>query len=281
MPRAVFATATLLLGGGLLWAARVTFGATPWSQAAAALLAADLVILTAVTVVAVLLAPGRWVRNLIAVLGAGWASLSLVLEIDALWVAAFGSSLAGVAIAWLGTLDSWFAGAIKPDRVPYRATILSIGLLATPGVLATAASPDVTPAGWVLAALALVAAWAYSRAMPVTLWALRITLPVIGVSVMIGLRIGAAIAIGVWLAALVALAWTPEARLAVSPIAPRKVDTVSILPEMVPTELMESAGYDRMGRRKPHGPERPGPKDPERKSTGPERPGPPNTDAGD
>lgn len=250
MPRVAFPTAALLLGGGLLWAVRISFGPTFMTQGAATLLAADIVILTAIAVVAMLLAPGRWVRIFITSLAGGWAAVAIALPADPLWVAAVGCSLAGVALAWLGPMDDWFVGGVKPDRVPVRATVLSLGLLAVPGLVALTASGGVTASGWFLAGLSLVGGWAYARAIPLSVWVLRIALPVSGGWSVMGLVVGDGLARGALVTGLVALAWTADARLAASPLVSRKVDTVPILPEMVPTDLMESAGYDRRGRPK-------------------------------
>ena len=211
------------------------------------MLAVGLLVVTAISVVALLLSPGRWVRNAIAVTGGAWALTALVLEVDLVWIAALATLAAGVALTRTRALDSWFQ-QVKPDRVPTRATVLALGLVCMPAVVGGLGIPDVTPAGWVLAAFGLVGGWAYARALPGALWAARLVLLPLGVASGPGLRPLLAAGVGAAALALTLLAWTADARLAVSPPRPRRVKPLSVLPEVTPPGLMESAGYDRRGR---------------------------------
>ena len=250
MPRVPLAAAILNLIAGLAWGARLTFGATPWNNAESAMLAADLVVVTAIAVVATLLSPSRWVRNLTAALGVSWGALAVTLTVDPLWAIGGSAAVSGVALSWAKASDGWFRGATKPDRVPTRAAVLALLLLALPGAIAATGLEQVTRIGWVLAGVSLALAWTYTRAIAPTLWILRLVVPIVGSAAVIGLQPGAGAALGLVVAVLTWLAWTPDARLAVQPLLPKRVEAVSILPEMVPTELMESAGFDRKGRPK-------------------------------
>ena len=247
MPHTVPASAALILVGSLLWTGRLLFGSSPWGTQGAALLAVGLLLATAVNVVAMLLQPGRWVRNSITVIGSGWAVPAILLPADPLWVAAFVTHLIGVAMAWTRLLDGWFR-QVKPDRVPARATSLAIGLVWLPAVVGGLGIPDVTAAGWVMAAFGLLGGWAYARALPGALWAVRVVLLPLGIVSVVGLRLAAAAAVLAVASALTLLAWSSDARLAVRPPVPRQASPVSILPEVTPPSVMESAGYDRRGR---------------------------------
>ena len=68
MPYRVSLAAVLVLLSGLLWAAQVLFGTSPWGTGAAPLVTMGFVIEAAVLVVAMLLSPGRWVRVSLAVI---------------------------------------------------------------------------------------------------------------------------------------------------------------------------------------------------------------------
>ena len=247
MPHTVSASAAFILLGGLLWAGRVLFGSSPWGAPGAALLATGLVLATAVNVVAMLLSPGRWVRNSIGVIGGAWTLPALALPVDPLWIIAVVTCVIGVTLAWTRPLDEWFH-RVKPDRVPSKATSLALGLIWLPGVVGGLAIPDVTPSGWVMATFGLIGGWAYARALPGALWTVRLVLPPLGIVSIIGLRIPAAAGVIAVTATLTLLAWTADARLAVQTPTPRGVRPVSILPEITPPGLMESAGYDRRGR---------------------------------
>lgn len=236
-----------MLLGASLWAGRLVFGATPWEPWAASLLAVALLLAEAVNVVAMLLSPGRWVRNSIVCLAGIRAVTAIVLPMDPLWVGALLATAAGVAISRVPSLDLWFHQT-KPDRVPARATMLALGLVWLPGFTAAFAIPRLTPAGWAMAVFGLVAGWAYARALPGALWTIRPALPILGILSAAGLHLGAAAGVLAVTSVLTFLAWTADARLAASRPVPRRAASIPVHPELAPPGLLEAAGYDRWGR---------------------------------
>ena len=247
MPTRVLVAAACILSGSLLWAARLLFGSSPWGAHSSALLALGVLVATSVSVVALLLSPGRWVRNAIAATGGAWALTAIALEVDFVWIAALATLATGVALTRTSGTDSWFR-QVKPDRVPTKATVLAFGLVCWPAVVGGLGIPDVTPAGWVMAAFGLVGGWAYARAIPGALWTIRLVLLPLGIAAAAGLLPLPTAGMVTTATALTLLAWTGEARRAVSPPPARRVSPLSILPEVTPPGLMESAGYDRRGR---------------------------------
>ena len=247
MPIRVLVAAACLLSGSLLWASRLLFGASPWGAHSAALLALGLLVAASVGVVALLLSPGRWVRNAVAVSGGAWALSGIALETDLVGIAALATTATGVGLTWTGPMDSWFH-QVKPDRVPTKATLLALGLVWLPALVGSLGIPYVTPAGWAMAAFGLVGGWAYARALRGALWTVRLGLLPLGIAAGADLTPAATAGIVAIALALTLLAWTGDARLAVIPPTPRRVRPVSILPEVTPPGLMESAGYDRRGR---------------------------------
>ena len=243
----VSVSAALLLAGALLWTGRLLFGPGPWEPHAASLLAASLLVSSAVNLVAMLLTPGRWVRNSIAIVAGAWATAALALAVDLLWIGAFLAYAGGVGIAWTQPMDEWFHQT-KPDRVPARATMLALGLVWLPGFVGGLGIPAVTPAGWAMAGFGVVGGWAYARALPGALWTIRLVLPVLGAFSVAGLRPTAVAGVLAVTSAITLLAWTPEARQAASREAPRRVASMPVLPELTPPGIMEAAGYDRRGR---------------------------------
>ena len=247
MPRTAPLSAAFIFIGGLLWAGRVLFGSSPWGTAGATLVAADLIVLTAATVVALLLSPGRWVRNSAAVIGGSCALLAIALPIGPVWVAAVVTCGTGVGLTWTRPMDAWFR-QVRPDRVPTRATVLALGLLWLPAVVGSASIPAVTRGGWLLAGFGLIGGWAYARALPGALWTIRLTLAPLGILSAAGVPLPAAVALWTVTAILTFLAWTGDAGAAVRTPRARRVETVTILPEVTPGDLLEAAGYDRRGR---------------------------------
>lgn len=247
MPSRASISAALVLLSGLLWAARVLFGTSPWDAGAAALVTMGTVIESAVIVIALLLSPGRWVRVALAVVGARWGLQALLMPAGPVWGLALATGGLGIGLAWAPALDGWFR-PVKPDRVPARATVLALGLVWTPSIVGGLGAPEVTAGGWVLAGFGLVAGWAYARAINASLWAIRLGLVPLAIFAAIGLAPWAMLLLLSAAAALTYLAWTPDARIAMETPRPRRGNPVSILPELTPSGLMEAAGYSRSGR---------------------------------
>jgi len=247
MPYRVPLAAVLILLSGLLWAALVLFGTSPWEAGAASLVTMGFVIEAAVLVVAMLLSPGRWVRIALTAIGAGWALTALLTPINFLWGLALATGAAGMGLAWTRPLDEWFH-PVKPDRVPTKATVLTLGLVWIPGITGRLGAPEVTAGSWILVGFGLVAGWAYARAVSGSLWVVRLGLLPLGILASLGLAPWAATVLLAATAVLTYLAWTPDARMATEPPQPRRGKPVSILPEVTPPGLMETAGYSRSGR---------------------------------
>lgn len=248
MPRTVPVSAGFIFIGGLLWAGRVLFGSSPWGTAGATLVAAGLIVLTSTTVIALLLSPGQWVRNSVTAIGVAWALMAIVLPIETSWVAAVITSGTGVGLIWTRRMDGWFR-QVSPDRVPTRATVLAMALLWLPAVAGAVSAPAVTAGGWIMAGFGLIGGWAYARALPGALWTIRLGIAPVGIIATAGLHVVPS-SVTLWAVTTIVavLAWTGDARSAVRSPSPRRVATVSILPEVTPPDLLEAAGYDRRGR---------------------------------
>lgn len=248
MPRRILIATAALFGAHLAWAARLVAGPSPVGTTGAALIAADLVLLGVITSVGVLLGRTPWTRRLALGALAGHGVLAVVFTIDALWIGAASlSALAGLGLAPTPS-GRWFASP-PGQAVPGRATALALGLLAGPAVIGATGWEHVTIVGIVTALLAPAVGFAYARAKLGALWVARLLVPVLFAGSAIGLRWPGAVALAGAGAALTALAWTVDARNAASPLV-RRQTTVPILPEMVPAEILDAAGFDSRGRPK-------------------------------
>ncbi len=248
MPRRITLAAIALFGAHLAWAARIGLGETPLSSRGQMLVSADLVVVGMVATVGVLLGRTPWTRRLALWAVAAQAIAALTHSIDGGWVVAAAlSTAAGLGLAPAPS-GRWFAFPPR-EPVPAKATALALSLLAFPSVIGATGRPQTTVAGLVAAGLALGGAWAYSRAMLSGLWFGRVGLPIAIVAAAIGLAVpSAALLIGA-AAAVTWLAWTSDARVAAGPLV-RSHAAVPVLPEMVPPEILEAAGFDPKGRRK-------------------------------
>ncbi len=239
----------LILLAGLGWSAQTLFGIPPaWEPDASALVALGSFVVLAVTVVALLLSPGKWVRNNLVAVAFQWLIIALLAAIDLLWAVAFLAGIAGIALAWMPGQNDWFR-QIRPDRVPVRATTLALGLLWTPTVVGMSSFSGIASTGWALAGFGLVGGWAYARTVPGVLWILRLGTPALGLAAVTGLHhLWSVPPLLALIVGLTYLAWSAEARTATEPPGPRRVDPITVLPELAPPGVMESAGYDRSGR---------------------------------
>ncbi len=243
-------SAVLLVGAVLGWVAQLLTGPVPWPTESAALLAAGLVLLHGILAVATLLAPGRWVSASATLVGLAELGLALTIPLSVTWWVAVALTAGAVTSMWRRSLVMLHAAVTRPDRVPPVATALAVGLMALPAVVGAAGVEGVTAGGWVLAGAGVLLGWAYMRALVSALWVIRIALPVLGVWAGLGMPPAAGVAIAAVSVALTALAWTKPALAAANPLAPERVKPVPILPEMVPPELLEAAGFDAKGRPK-------------------------------
>jgi hypothetical protein len=232
----------------LAWALRLVFGETPLTDGGAALVAADLLLLGLVALLAVVLAPTPWSRRIALAGGAVLGLVAVAHPIDAGWIVA---TVAGGAFVLLlaPTPDgSWF---VSPPRspVPARASALAIGLAAFPAVIGAGGFPSVTPIGYLVAAASIMTGWAYARALLPALWFARFGWPPLALAATIGLQPLAAAAVALAVAPVAWLAWSKDARVAASPLV-RTTAAVQVLPELVPPEILEAAGFDHKGRPK-------------------------------
>jgi hypothetical protein len=221
----------------------------PWAADAAALIGASLVSLAAIAITGVLVASSRWGRWLSVGVAAVGPLLGVAVPIDVWWIV----NLIGSAIsitAFAGTVTSGVVRKLpRADGPTPRVVAFTLGLASTP-LLVGVVSPDgLNAPEWMMAGTSALAALTYSKAIDYSLLGVRILYPIISL-------MAAAIAgwprgimwflIGV---AVTAVAWHRDIRLAVHPLADRG-HAVSMLPEMVPGDILEAAGLDEHGRRK-------------------------------
>jgi hypothetical protein len=243
----VVITASVVLAS-LAWALNLVFGSGPLDNSAAALLAADQLVVGTVIGVGIALARGRWTRRAALLLLGGQALLGIALDANGWWIAAVLATAIGIAAVagpWLG---GWLRKLPRADGPPPRAVIMNLGLIALPSLVAVTGFDGVPLAGWLLSGLALAAAWAYSQAWLPALWAVRVALPVLGVAAAAALPWWGALVLGLAVTALTALAWSPEVRQATLSPAAVPVDLIPIPPELTPPEVLEAAGFDTRGR---------------------------------
>ena len=248
MHRSPLVVAATIVPASLGWALVLAFGSGPFVVSAAVLLATDLLILGTVVAVGVVLSRGRWTRRSAFGLLGGQAVLGVFFEVDGWWIAAVlltVISIGAVAGPWL---NGWLRKLPGVDGPSSRVVSLNLGLIALPALVAVCAPGDIPVGGWLLSGFGLGAAWAYSQAWLPALWAVRIGLPVLGVVAAAPLAWPGALALGLGVVVLTALAWAPDVHQAFFPGTATPVHLIPIPPELAPPEVLDAAGLDDGGR---------------------------------
>jgi hypothetical protein len=210
--------AALTAAAGAAAAAHLAVRPDPFSAPSATVIAVGLVVYTLIAVTGIALVRGRWARRLGIVVVVADLAVIAVGALDVLGWIALGSGLAalgGLVSRWL---DGWFRlrpSATGPDPI---AVVLLLGLGALAPAVGFASPAGLTTGHGILGAAGLLLAWAYANAHLWSLWAARVALPMVAVPAVVSSPWPGAIALGASTAALVWLAWSKEALLAVQPL---------------------------------------------------------------
>jgi len=204
-----------------------------------------LLVMVTVGLVGLFVARGRWARRYL------W--LALVIE-AALFVTSGSFSLTVVAILAaamslsLPGLDGWTRQLRKADAPPAPAVLLPLALISMPAVVGLIVDSSTAVSAFSLGGV--VGAWSYARAHRLTLWALRLVYPPIGIAVAGGLPLWQSVILGALVGFCVVLAWTPGALLGIQPLEPRRFEAKPVFAEMAPPEIMDEIGRDSHGRKR-------------------------------
>lgn len=250
MPAAPLSIALLLVAATGAGAIGLAVAPDPFAGDAAALITAGLVIAALVAVSGTLLARGRWSRPLVATTAAVWigvgaAQTSTTGLVTALIAAA---ALAAVAGPWLGR---WLRHLPAADGPPPEAVGALLTLVATPAALGLALGSGVPGVAWGFAAWSILLALAIARMVPGALLATRIAHPLLAITTAVVVPLPAA-AVALTTGALVAtLAWRRAVTVALVPVLPVPSAAVRFPPELTPSVILEAAGLDETGHRRP------------------------------
>lgn len=244
-----FVIAGTILATGSLWASRLILAPGLFADSSGAVLGLDLLAVSAVAAVGMILSRGRWSRNL------GWFLVAA--ELGLLTVMAF-DGWAWVALAATGTTlvllsGPWpkrFLRQLPPAAAPAVIVVyLAIGLLLVPGLVAVANPAGMGAVHWVAAGVGVASGWAFSRALVVGLWAVRVVVPGVLIAAAVASPLFGGLALAVASVAILLLAWSRAAGLAVHALVSATTG-VAVPPELVPAELLAAAGYDERGRKR-------------------------------
>ncbi len=250
MPRFPFLAGAAVVAASVAWALRLVAADEPLAASSAVLVAGDALLLAIVATAGLLLARSQWARYLAVGLLAAETALAAALPRDGwTWAVLAAVGTAGVLMA-APAASRWVRRLPAVGGPPPRVVVLLVVLVTLPGVVGLAVPGGPGAAQWALAVGALVLAWGYSRAHASALWGLRLGFPLVALAGAVTAGWPGGVAIGAVAAAVTALAWLRDARLAAFPLAPPRVETYRIPPELAPPEVLDAAGLDRSGRRR-------------------------------
>ncbi len=250
MPRFPFFAGAAVVAATVGWALRLVAADEPLAGSSAVLVAADALLLAVVATAGFLLARSQWARYVAVGLLAAETALAAALPRDGwTWAVLAGVGTAGVLVA-APPASRWVRRLPAAGGPPRRVVVLLVVLLAMPGAVGLAVPDGPGVAQWALTAAALTLAWGYSKAHASAVWGLRLGFPAVALAGAVTAGWPGGAAIGAVAAAVTALAWLRDARLAALPLAPPRVETYRIPPELAPPEVLDAAGLDRSGRRR-------------------------------
>lgn len=211
-----------------------------------AVMATTLIILVAVAIIGMLVGHARWARRL----GIGLAGLGLLVvglgEVDGWWW----PGVLSAAVALGGLIGPGMKGTVR-DLAPAlgpppQAVLLPLALMGAPAAVVLTRLDGIDRWAWLAIGCCWGSAALYAKAGWGGLTAVRALVPLTLATSAVGPPIPAVVDLTL-AGAVLALAWTVNARVAIRPLV-QPGSRKPILPEMVPADLMDRAGYDSRGR---------------------------------
>lgn len=237
-----------LVASSVLWAVELSGGSDPFGPGAGAMAAVGMALVALVLVVGLLIARGRWARNVGIAVSAGQVALGFVVESNAMVNVSMVAALAAIAALAAPPIGRWVNSRPSSDSPPPLATALLTGLVTTPLLVAMASPSAIRATHVALAVASPLAALAVGRASRRALWAVRLGLPLLATGAAVTSPLVGGIAIALGAALLTAWSWSKQLSLAVTPLAPLRAPGYRIPPQLAPREILDAAGLDDEGR---------------------------------
>ncbi len=205
----------------IAWTLHLAAAPEPFAVDAALSVALGILIFSVIAVAGILLSRGRWSR---------WLARAVVTAEALVFVATdptvAGYTAAGITAAALVAIEGpWLDGWVRkrpsaegPGPTPIGVVLGGLALTPIVGVA--------SPAGlavWhgILGAAGVLLAWSYARAMPWSLWAIRVALVPLAVPAIVLSPPAGAVLLSAAVITITALAWAKESFLAVHPMFDR------------------------------------------------------------
>ncbi len=209
----------MMVIGASLWTLHITtMPDDPFSTDSAVLIAIGLLIFSVIAAVGLLVPRGRWARNLSRGLLAFEAALAVTTPLQGWAVAA----LAATGVGIVGIQGKWFDGWLRrlpaADGPGLKTMGLILGCIALVPVIGISSPSGVVVRQGLLGAAGIVIAWGYGKANMWGLWAARLLLLPLAVVAALSAPPGGAALLLAAGSGLTYLAWSSEARLAISPL---------------------------------------------------------------
>lgn len=232
----------------LAWVITLTVDPDPFAAVPSALLLGiGILVMATVATTGLVVLGARWAHRLGWIVVAVGAVIAAARPVDAAWIGALAvTALAAAAMVSVQGRVRKLPSATGP---PTRAVLLPLVHLGAPVALGLASAGD-TWAVLVVSITAMFSGFLYSRVVWGGLFVSRVAWPVLALGLMPFLdSVGVAVT-AILVATTLVLAWHPSTKAAFHP--PRTVGTTfAIPPELAPGDILDAAGLDERGRRKP------------------------------
>ena len=202
---------------GLAIAIQLGTAPEPFARPSALVIAVGVVMFTVIAISGLLINRGKWSRVLSIVVCGGVLVLAGLASVT-LWSLV---AIVGALGALLGLSGRWLTGWLRPRPSATgpgtRVVFLVLGTLGLVPAVGIASPAGLETGHGILGAAGVLLAWGYSKANVWALWGLRLVLPLAAIPAIVTSPPAGAVFLAVYVAALTVLAWTADARIAVTP----------------------------------------------------------------
>lgn len=190
----------------------------PFALSSAIVVAVGIVLFSVIAASGLLINRGRWSRVVSIVVAAAILVLAAVTEPGPWSILAVAASL----VALFGLTGRWLSGWLRPRPSATgpgtKVVSLLLGTVALVPAVGIASPAGLETGHGILGAAGVLLAWGYSKAHQWALWGLRLVLPFVAIPAIVSSPPAGALLLAGQVGVLTGLAWTREARIAVSPV---------------------------------------------------------------
>lgn len=239
----------LPLVAALAWTLALVIDNQPFGAVGALLVGVGILAVSAVSVVGMTVAGGRWAHRLGVVSVVEGFVVAAMRPIDLLWIMGLVLTVATGSALFLPQVTSRIRKLPAAAGPPKAAIVAPLLLLTAPFLIGVTIDGSAMWAALMVALTAPLAAYWFSRVLPGGLVAIRLVWPILAIALAPLLRVPAGVVTVLLGSAVALVAWRPEVKVSFHP--PSEPGTsYPIPPELAPQDILDAAHIDDKGRRR-------------------------------